>query len=179
MQQQSFAEIEMPTQSSPNHQPSQPYQHHHHQQQHQSHSQTSTGPSHNTRMSSQSASISTSNLMNNPNSLNAIVASSSHCVSSSSSSPPPPSSASRHGYPNLPTSGGSATPPSTHCISETNYNTSTCYNNNNNNIHASVIMTPGAASIPGAAHCSHLSSTQQSYLQGKVYNCIMVNTHLW
>ena len=160
MQQQPFSEMEMPTQSSPNHshhQPSQNY--HHHQQQHQNNTQASAGPSASKRMSSQSTNISTSSALN-PNGLSAI-ASSSHCVSSSSSSPPP-NHVSRHGYANLPTSGGSTTPPGAHCLpAEASFTSLSCYNNNN----PGDAMTSGA-SAHAVLHCSHLSSGQQHPVQG-------------
>ena len=170
MEHQQFSEMEMPTQSSPNHSqhhhPSQHY--HHHQQHHQPNSQVSAGSSGTARISSQSGNITTSNPMNPNNSLTGI-ASSSHCVSSSSSSPPP-TSASSHGYASLPTSGSQTPPGTTHCVAETNYNSSSCYNNNNN---SGGIMTPGSSSLSGV-HCSHLPSSQQhlaqNYLQGNMYS---------
>ena len=69
MEHQQFSEMEMPTQSSPNHSHHQASQHYHHHQQ-QPNSQVSAGSSGTTRMSSQSANINVSNSMN-PNSLTA------------------------------------------------------------------------------------------------------------
>ena len=156
MQQQQFSEMEIPTQSSPNHHQSASHSYQHAHQQHQSTS--SSGPSPTKRMSSQSS----TNSMN-PNGMNAI-ASSSHCVSSSSSSPPP-SSAGRHGYSNLQTP-GSPSQTGASCITESSYNSPSCYNNNNNQ---GEILVPGA-SPHAVIHCSHLSSGQQhpiqNYLQG-------------
>ena len=163
MQQQQFSEMEMPTQSSPNHSHHQSSsQNYHHHQQHQSAPQVSAGSSGAKRMSSQSTNISPSNSIN-PNGLS-VIGSSSHCVSSSSSSPPP-TSGSRHGYSTL-HAPGSPTPAVAHCVTESNFNSSSCYNNNNN---TGDMMAPGTSSHPGM-HCSHLSSGQQlpvqSYLQG-------------
>ena len=159
MQQQQFSEMEMPTQSSPNHHQSSSHNYQHPHPQHQSTS-SAAGTSTTKRMSSQSANMSTSSSMN-PNGLNAI-ASSSHCVSSSSSSPPP-SSAGRHGYSTLPNPGSPSGAP---CLAESSFSSPSCYNNNNN---PGDIIAPGA-SPHSVIHCSHLSSGHQhpvqNYLQG-------------
>lgn len=161
MQQQQFSEMEMPTQSSPNHHQSTSHNYQHPNPQHQSTS-SATGASTSKRMSSQATNMSAANSMN-PNGMNAI-ASSSHCVSSSSSSPPP-SSAGRHGYSNLPNPGSPAGAPG---LAESSFSSPLCYNNNNNN--PGDIIAPGA-SPHSVIHCSHLSSGHQhpvqNYLQGK------------